>query len=196
MLQVIIIRIFISDCRVKIFFYGDMRDKNALYLNKNQGILNWQAQAFQGEAISLRLNLLFVHEPVTDYFLNQGIIPKLVDFNEGACWLESEDITRFGFKKGLTKPEDQFANSPRKKDGHGAVAARKSKIGLMFIDAVQKQYRNIMEKSGLLFDEHLPFSDLADAVAVYYQRDRRFGTLSSLAPAGDGLRRTGSTQIY
>ncbi len=113
------------------------------------------------------LNLLFVHEPVTDYFLNQGIVPKLVDFNEGACWIESEDITRFGFKRGLTKPEDQFANSPRKKDGPGALAARKSKIGLLFIESIQKQYRNIMGTSGLLFDEPLPFSNLADAGHKY-----------------------------
>jgi predicted CoA-substrate-specific enzyme activase len=113
------------------------------------------------------LNLLFVHEPVTEYFLNHGIIPKLVDFNEGACWIESEDITRFGFKKGLTKPEDQFASSPRKKDGHGALAARKSKIGLLFIESLQKQYRNIMAKSGLLFDVHMPFSNLANTGHKY-----------------------------
>jgi predicted nucleotide-binding protein (sugar kinase/HSP70/actin superfamily) len=113
------------------------------------------------------LNLLFVHEPVTDYFLKQGIIPKLVDFNEGACWIESENIMRFGFKKGLTKPEDQFAISPRKKDGQEALTARKSKIGLWFIDAIQKQFRKIMEKSGLLFDEHIPFSILAEAGHKY-----------------------------
>jgi predicted CoA-substrate-specific enzyme activase len=113
------------------------------------------------------LNLLFVHAPVTEYFLSQGIIPKLVDFNEGACWIESEDIARFGFKKGLTTPAAQFANSPRKKDGQGALAARKSKIGLLFIESIQKQYRDIMETSGLLFDEHLPFADLADAGHKY-----------------------------
>jgi predicted nucleotide-binding protein (sugar kinase/HSP70/actin superfamily) len=113
------------------------------------------------------LNLLFVHKPVTDYFLKQGIIPKLVDFNEGACWIESENIMRFGFKKGLTKPEDQFAISPRKKDGQEALTARKSKIGLWFIDAIQKQFRKIMEKSGLLFDEHIPFSILAEAGHKY-----------------------------
>jgi predicted nucleotide-binding protein (sugar kinase/HSP70/actin superfamily) len=113
------------------------------------------------------LNLLFVHEPVTDYFLKQGIIPKLVDFNEGACWIESEDIARFGFKRGLTNPEDQLANSPRIKDGPGALTARKSKIGLLFIDSVQKQYREIMQKSGLLFDEHIPFASLAAAGHKY-----------------------------
>jgi predicted CoA-substrate-specific enzyme activase len=113
------------------------------------------------------LNLLFVHKPVTDYFLNQGVLPKLVDFNEGACWIESEDIARFGFKKGLTNPEDLFDQSPRKKDGPGALAARKSKIGLLFIDSIQKQFREIMQKSGLLFDEHIPFANLASAGHKY-----------------------------
>jgi len=113
------------------------------------------------------LNLLFVHKPVTDYFLEQGILPKVVDFIEGACWLGSESIVRYGFKKGLVTPGEQFSCTPRKKDGKEALEVRKSKLGLRFIDSIQKELRSIMGKSGLLFDEHIPFPILAESGHPY-----------------------------
>ena len=53
------------------------------------------------------------------------------------------------------------------KDGQDALTARKSKIGLFFIESIQKQFRKIMEKSGLLFNEHIPFPSLAEAGHKY-----------------------------
>jgi len=50
------------------------------------------------------LNLLFVHEPVTRYLLEQGILPKVVSYSEGVCWFASEPVVRYGFKKGPDVP--------------------------------------------------------------------------------------------
>ncbi|MBW1710377.1 MAG: hypothetical protein JRG97_07960 [Deltaproteobacteria bacterium] len=108
------------------------------------------------------LNLLFVHYPATDYFIEQGIIPKVVDFTEGSCWLESENLVRYGFKNGLVTPGEQFAASPGKGDRKEAVKARKARFGIFLIDSMHKKFRKIMEKSGLMFDEHIPFSELAE----------------------------------
>jgi predicted nucleotide-binding protein (sugar kinase/HSP70/actin superfamily) len=108
------------------------------------------------------LNLLFVHEPVTDYFLSQGILPKVVDFFEGASWIGSESMVRYGLKKGLIRPREQFSFSPSIKDGHEALHARTSKLALKLMDSIQKEFRSIMGKSGLLFDAHIPFHVVAE----------------------------------
>ncbi|MBW2090831.1 MAG: hypothetical protein JRI34_01750 [Deltaproteobacteria bacterium] len=111
------------------------------------------------------LNLLFVHYPATEYFIEQGVIPKVVDFTEGSCWIESENLVRYGFKKGLITPREHFTYTPRKKDKEDikeAVNARKSRFGVFLIDSMHKQFRSIMEKSGLMFDQHIPFLDLAE----------------------------------
>lgn len=54
------------------------------------------------------LNLMFDHYPLEDFFLNMGIIPKVVDFVESMNLILSENILRFGFKKGLMTPMEIF----------------------------------------------------------------------------------------
>ncbi len=108
------------------------------------------------------LNLIFVHYPVTEYFIQQGIIPKVVDVAEGACWLESEDVSRYGFKHGFITPSEQLSCSPPRKNKKEAVKARKSRFGLKRIDTLQKKFRKIMETSGLLFDHHTSFPEIME----------------------------------
>jgi len=120
------------------------------------------------------LNLQFVHYPLTDYFIDQGIIPKVVDAAEGMLWLASETIIRNGFKIGLIDPEKQFSISillfsllfgtGNKED---AKKSLKDRIGMLLADMYLKQYRKIMEKSGLMFDKHIPFKNLAAAGHMY-----------------------------
>ncbi|MBW2085906.1 MAG: hypothetical protein JRI54_07755 [Deltaproteobacteria bacterium] len=107
------------------------------------------------------LNLLFVHYPATSYFIEQGILPKVVDYAEGSCWIEAENLVRYGFKKGLITPKEHFSFKPPKKDKKEALTARKARLGVFLIESLRKQFREIMEKSGLLFDEPIPFSELA-----------------------------------
>jgi len=106
------------------------------------------------------LNLAFVHFPVTSYFINQGILPKTVDVAEGITWIESENMIRLGFKHGYRTPAEQFTASLRKKNKADAVKARVSRLGVQKIDAFQKKTRELMARSGLLFDHHIAYSDI------------------------------------
>jgi len=120
------------------------------------------------------LNLVFVHYPLTDYFIGQDIIPKVVDATEGMLWLASESIMRNGFKRGLINPEKQF-NIPslffswvfERNNKTEAKDVLKKRIGLLYVDMMMKQFRKIMAKSGLMFDVHISFPDLAAAGHKY-----------------------------
>jgi predicted CoA-substrate-specific enzyme activase len=109
------------------------------------------------------LNLLFVHDPVTEYFLGQGILPKVVPFSEGLSWLTSEDIVRYGFKHGLITPKEQFEHSPRGADKEEALNVRQSQFRLHLIDLVEKRFRGVLEASGLMFETHVSYTDIMEA---------------------------------
>ncbi|MCG6909473.1 MAG: acyl-CoA dehydratase activase [Deltaproteobacteria bacterium] len=113
------------------------------------------------------LNVMFVHFPVTAYFIDQGIVPKIVEVSEGACWLASEGMSRHGYKKGYIKPSEQFSCPPSRENRQEALEVRKSRFGLKRIESRQKKFRDIMAKSGLLFDHPLPFADIMDAGHQY-----------------------------
>jgi predicted nucleotide-binding protein (sugar kinase/HSP70/actin superfamily) len=108
------------------------------------------------------LNLLFVHDPVTDYFLEQGIVPKLVPYAESLCWLAAETVVRHGFRYGLITPKEQFAHRPPKTNREEALAFRQSRFNVTLVTSVEKRLRSLMEPSGLLFDEPIPFLDIAE----------------------------------
>ena len=109
------------------------------------------------------LNLLFVHDPVTDYFLAQGILPKLVPYSESLCWLAAETVVRYGFRHGLITPKEQFSHRPSKTDREEALRVRQSRYSVTLVTSVEKRFRGIMEPSGLMFDEPIPFLDIAEA---------------------------------
>ncbi len=108
------------------------------------------------------LNLIFIHYPVTEYFIQQGIIPKVVDVAEGACFLASEDVSRYGFKHGFITPSEQLACSPPRKNKKEAVKARQARFWMKKIDSFKKKFRRIMEASGLLFDHHISFPEIIE----------------------------------
>ncbi len=108
------------------------------------------------------LNLLFVHDPVTDYFLGQGIIPKLVPYAESLCWLAAETVVRHGFRHGLITPKEQFSHKPPKSNREEALSFRRSRFNVTLVTSVEKRFRGLMEASGLLFDEPVPFLEIAE----------------------------------
>ncbi len=108
------------------------------------------------------LNLLFVHDPVTDYLLEQGILPKLVPYSESLCWLAAETVVRHGFRHGLITPKEQFAHKPPKANREEALAFRQSRFNVTLVTSVERRFRNIMDASGLMFDEPIPFLDIAE----------------------------------
>jgi len=109
------------------------------------------------------LNLLFIHFPISNYFIEQGIIPKVIDIAEGTCWVESEDMFRHGFRKGFISPSEQFAYSPSRKEDDRAVEIRKARFGLKVIESAQQRYREAMKPSGLVFDNLIPFQEIVTA---------------------------------
>jgi hypothetical protein len=113
------------------------------------------------------LNLLFVHDPVTDYLLEQGILPKLVPYSESLCWLAAETVVRHGFRHGLITPKEQFAHRPPKTNREEALAFRQSRFNVTLVTSVEKRLRGIMEASGLMFDEPIPFLDIAEGGHTY-----------------------------
>jgi len=119
------------------------------------------------------LNVSFVHYPVSKYFLEQGVIPKIVDFAEGVTWIESEPVPRYGLKRGILDPKKQYKMSsilmslfnplegfkPKNKFKEGLRAAR-ARAHIAGVDFLQKRFRKIAEKSGLLFEKHLSFLEI------------------------------------
>ena len=114
------------------------------------------------------LNLLFLHYPVEDFFLKMGIIPKVVDLAESLAFIVSESILRFGFKRGLISPQEQFDESlidysklNNKNRGEVDKVIRNRKK-MDFIDTQCLVFKRLIGKSGLLFDPHLSFLDLLE----------------------------------
>jgi predicted CoA-substrate-specific enzyme activase len=108
------------------------------------------------------LNLLFVHDPVTDYFLEQGVLPKLVPYSESLCWLAAETVVRYGFRQGLITPREQFSYRPPKSNREEALKFRQSRYSVTLVTSVEKRFRTIMDASGLMYDEPIPFLDIAE----------------------------------
>ena len=104
------------------------------------------------------LNLMFCHYPVEEYFLEQGIIPRVVDVGETIEWFISEYAVRYGFKRGDIEPKKQISfrrtlralpkNNPKE-----YFLAVLSTIAVKYLGWKLHFYRKIMTKSGLLFDE-------------------------------------------
>jgi len=108
------------------------------------------------------LNLLFVHDPVTDYFLQEGVLAKLVPYSESLCWLAAETVVRHGFREGIITPREQFSYRPPKTNREEALKFRQSRYSVTLVTSVEKRFRSIMDASGLMFDEPIPFLDIAE----------------------------------
>jgi predicted nucleotide-binding protein (sugar kinase/HSP70/actin superfamily) len=112
------------------------------------------------------LNLMFDHYPIEEFFLEKGIIPKVVDIVESMSLILAESTIRYGFKKGYITPKEQFnkhlLNIPDfdEDDRKEALRAKRNKKALQFLDSQCKMIRRLMGKSGLLFDPFIEFIDL------------------------------------
>ncbi len=112
------------------------------------------------------LNLMFDHYPIEDFFLERGIIVKVVDIVETMSMILAESIIRFGFKKGLITPKEQFneqllgVSELEGDDQKEFQKTKRSKNALNFLNSQCKIFRRIIGKSGLLFDPFVDFIDL------------------------------------
>ncbi len=112
------------------------------------------------------LNLMFDHYPIEEYFLEKGIITKVVDIVETMSLILAESTIRYGFKKGFISPKDQFneqllefsaLNEDERKE---TLRVKRNISALNFLNSQCKVFRRIMRKSGLLFDSFIDFIDL------------------------------------
>jgi predicted nucleotide-binding protein (sugar kinase/HSP70/actin superfamily) len=109
-------------------------------------------------------NLPFCHRPVSDYFVEQGVVPKVVDVTEFLVFLESEDVTRYGFKIGQGANGNQMKVWPlilslakrryRTAEGMRALQCR---AHIRLIDFMFGRLRRICRRSGLLHDRRISF---------------------------------------
>ena len=116
------------------------------------------------------LNIIYIHHTISQFFQKQGIIAKVVDFSEGASWLTSEHVTRFGAERGLMEPPPQYRLLPllfsmfnSQRDLKHRFNALRARVHLWGFDTLIHILRRYMGKSGLLYDLHTPFPRLARA---------------------------------
>jgi predicted nucleotide-binding protein (sugar kinase/HSP70/actin superfamily) len=126
------------------------------------------------------LNLMFDHYPVEEFFLERGIITKVVDIVETMSLILAESTIRFGFKKGYITPKEQFDEKLLETDGLNEIELKevlrikRNKSALNFLDSQLKIFRRLMKKSGLLFDTYIEFIDL-------FEEGNRFVSSNSLS---------------
>jgi len=114
------------------------------------------------------INLVYDHYPVENYFLEMGIIPKVVEYAELIELTLSSFIVRFGFKRGYTTPKEQFDESLidysnlTEKELREAESAKRYMNALKFFNSQCQLYRKVIEETGLLFDPQVKFEDILE----------------------------------
>lgn len=119
------------------------------------------------------LNLLFIHYPVEQYFLDNGILPKVIDTTDSIHFLFSELLTREGFKRGKTTPKAQFDMASlvsnyflgnNKKEAYDLLYLR---FIMYLLQLRAGEIRDIMNSTGLLYEEDVDFIDLLEVSNDY-----------------------------
>ncbi|UCC20362.1 MAG: hypothetical protein JSV62_03480 [Promethearchaeota archaeon] len=114
------------------------------------------------------LNLLFNHYPVEEFFLERGIIVKVVDILESLNLLISEPVMRYGLRKGILTPKKQFEeasldiNLIEEKYERDALKAKRGLNKMEFLESQCNSYRKIMSKTGLLFDPYVNYVEMLE----------------------------------
>lgn len=127
------------------------------------------------------INVQMAYLPVRNYFLQEGIITKVIDVVESILLQSSEGLVRYSFKKGKMDPKEHFRTLPyatilasaqlkrifgsrrektlEEKEGLVAMA---SWMTIQHIESMVKRLRKIARVSGLLYDEPVPFKRLME----------------------------------
>ncbi|MFW9771306.1 MAG: hypothetical protein ACFFEO_03950 [Candidatus Thorarchaeota archaeon] len=112
------------------------------------------------------LNLMFDHYPIEEFFLERGIITKVVDIVESMSLILAENTIRYGFKKGFIAPKEQLNDKLLdigildENEHRDALKAKRNKNALDFLESQCKIFKKLMKKSGLIFDPFIEFVEL------------------------------------
>jgi predicted nucleotide-binding protein (sugar kinase/HSP70/actin superfamily) len=112
------------------------------------------------------INRIFVDEPVRDFFEERGILAKTNDILEFLSLLEFEWIKRAGLSHGHTSPASHYSvptilgdlMRPAVRDS--SRVALRARLHCQVMEMLEKRWRDIMTKSGLLFTPRVPFRKL------------------------------------
>jgi predicted nucleotide-binding protein (sugar kinase/HSP70/actin superfamily) len=112
------------------------------------------------------VNRIFIDGPVRDFFETRGILTKTTEMTEFICYLQAEDIVRFGFSRGHLDPLEQCSMplllTELLSDGNRADAVRaiSARVRIEFIERMEQRWRSIAAQSGLLFSPHLRLAEI------------------------------------
>jgi predicted nucleotide-binding protein (sugar kinase/HSP70/actin superfamily) len=111
-----------------------------------------------------------LHHPVVQYFISQGIIPKVTNFTQFPFIMIAENYIRYGFKRGKIALKDHMKIFPfmlnilnPKTDHKEYLGALGSFIGAKMFDVLMKKYHKIASASGLLCNEYISMEEICVA---------------------------------
>lgn len=111
-----------------------------------------------------------LHHPVVEYFISQGIIPKVTNFTQFPFILTAENYVRYGYKRGKIALKDNMKIFPfilnllnPKTDYKEYLGATGSLIGAKMFDILMKKYHKIASQSGLLCNQYISMEDICIA---------------------------------
>ena len=116
---------------------------------------------------------MFDHYPVEEFFLERGIITKVVDIVETMSLILAESSIRYGFKKGYITPKEQVneelldITGLNETDLKEVLRVKRNKSALNFLNSQLKLFRRIMKKSWLIFDPFIDFIYLFELVRKF-----------------------------
>ncbi len=113
------------------------------------------------------LGTMFLHHQVGDYMLEHGVIPKVEETTGFLSLVLGRQVLRYGLKRGLTEPQDQYRTpsivasllNPENQLAEGIKALR-SRASLVGVDLLQRYFRKVARRSGLLYYEPIPTQDV------------------------------------
>lgn len=117
----------------------------------------------------------FFHHNVSDYFIEQGIIPKVSDLTDIVLHPEAFRLKEYGHKTGRSKIKDQVKLLPLvlsyldwKNDFEEIKSAYRSISVILAHEYLNRYFRRLTKKSGLVWDTFVPFTDIVTAGNEYY----------------------------
>jgi predicted CoA-substrate-specific enzyme activase len=121
---------------------------------------------------------LFIHRPVTEFLMEHGVIAKTEDFWELLTFTESATVMRYCIKRGLMAPEDQLRVLPlllsffgRNQSAGELLGVLKSRAVIAGTEYMTKKLRGIARESGLVYDQHVSYAEIAQAGHEYVSYD-------------------------
>jgi len=143
------------------------------------------------------INRIFVDVQVREFFEERGILCKTNDLSEFVSLMEFEEVSRSGFERGYLTPAAQnswgavLGSLTRGGGRSRGVRVVQGRVHGSVVSGMERRWRGIMERSGLLFAPSAPFNEVASkghqliSVNGYSEAPFTVGRLIAGLEAGD-----------